>query len=844
MDAWYLSAKRIMACMLLLTLGLAKARAGADLWIPFLYVADNDVGHEYLPGDGVRISADVENLGDETADGYTLEYYAGDYVIGSESGGALAPGDEDGFDTACSLPDDMPPGAYWIYAEVTCPNDDNSGNDEGSAGRLIHVIKPVPPDIDIESVDAREGLYRPGDSIVVTVSIKAVGGHLTGSCDIDFYASADRTISTDDYKIGNSAIGGLNPGDSYADDFTCHLPSDMPSGHYYIGIIATYPTDGGSATKDAYDNSPVYVGIPSDLVVEAVDANDGAYVAGDQIGVYSLIKNVGEDLSTSYTVDFYISMDTTITSSDYAIGYVNRDGLPAGQQDSYNTTCRLPSNLATGHYYIGIIVTCANDNDTSNNVGYDATPVELVHPPGFVCGQITYKSRDERDYPVRYAHVDIFAADNDDDPLDDPLIAQTHTDEYGNYGVTVPKSTQGASNIYVRVLTEGVGGACPGTTSSIGSVKDDVFKDVYRLQSGLYPHPGDSFVVIDISAPSSGGEFMVYDSIVEAFAKAKAFFGVDLAKIAVYWPSSDDGTYYDPSSGIFVARGDRGDRDVIMHEYGHYIADTYKFAQGPIGENPIHFWDLDLRQYPVQRRDEEARNLAFRESWASLFSIATQYGDTRYPYSGDAKYQDVDEDSNEVFAVDLERGDDKRCTPGEFYENMNSCALWDIFDEHNDGYPDLLSDTSLTKIWTVIRGFRPDNIRAFWDSWFQVYDYEREMKYIFRHHEMSFPVPTTQAPPANSAPVADAGDDQTVEQTEADGAEVTLSGSGYDPDDDPLTYEWSWDGAIGIGATLTVILPVGVTTATLTVSDGELSSYDSVEITVVPTDPSTWLSPH
>lgn len=90
----------------------------------------------------------------------------------------------------------------------------------------------------------------------------------------------------------------------------------------------------------------------------------------------------------------------------------------------------------------------------------------------------------------------------------------------------------------------------------------------------------------------------------------------------------------------------------------------------------------------------------------------------------------------------------------------------------------------------------------------------------------------------NHPPVADAGPDQTVEQTTHAGAEVTLDGSGSsDPDDDPLTYLWtygSWSSDL-VNPTLT--LPLGTHAITLEVSDGTLTDTDTVDITVQDTTP-------
>jgi len=86
----------------------------------------------------------------------------------------------------------------------------------------------------------------------------------------------------------------------------------------------------------------------------------------------------------------------------------------------------------------------------------------------------------------------------------------------------------------------------------------------------------------------------------------------------------------------------------------------------------------------------------------------------------------------------------------------------------------------------------------------------------------------------NDAPVAEAGPEQIVEQTSPTGASVTLNGSGStDPDNDPLTYSWTWSGGSATGISPTVILPPGKTSVALTVNDGDLSSSpDYVTITV------------
>jgi hypothetical protein len=126
---------------------------------------------------------------------------------------------------------------------------------------------------------------------------------------------------------------------------------------------------------------------PPDLVVTSVDAvESGTYRPGDQIQVNYVMWNAGGQTSNSFTVDFYASTNTTITTSDYKIGSATYSGVQAGWTFSGADICQFPPNsfnsnpIPLGDYYIGIIVTCSNDSNPANNTGYDSDPVTVTAP--------------------------------------------------------------------------------------------------------------------------------------------------------------------------------------------------------------------------------------------------------------------------------------------------------------------------------------------------------------------------------------------------------------------------------------------------------------------------------
>ncbi len=125
------------------------------IWIgPFADLAiqtvETDIG-TYSPTDSIIVHTVIQNVGDYSSNGYTIDLYASkdttfaapDIHIGSFSSNPLPPGDSYRFDAACRLPAYVPQGDVYIGIVVTCPHEGNPENNQGYDPRAVTISHPA-----------------------------------------------------------------------------------------------------------------------------------------------------------------------------------------------------------------------------------------------------------------------------------------------------------------------------------------------------------------------------------------------------------------------------------------------------------------------------------------------------------------------------------------------------------------------------------------------------------------------------------------------------------------------------------------------------------------------------
>jgi subtilase family serine protease len=371
----------------------ARLLLAADLRPTFV-----DVPSNAARGSTISVNTAVANGGDSPTGTYTIRYYAssdatitsGDTLLKSVTRSGQNAGAVLQWSEAVTIPVGMAAGNYYIGVIVDATNavvESNETNNWRADSATIQIT--APPNIDLRAmlVDgpaAADG----GTNIAVTTAVRNQGTADSGSYTVWYYISTDANITTSDLRVKavtRPALGG-GAQQQWAESIT--VPANLATGNYYLGVVVD-PLN--TLTETAENNNvlaePTAIRItqPSliDLTVTNVDGPT-TNIRGTPMSVVSNVSNLGSAASGNFTVSYYLSADATINTADRLLKTVTRTSINANSNQQWTESITLPSAVAAGTYYIGMIVDPANsirERIETNNWRADTATVAVSVPP-------------------------------------------------------------------------------------------------------------------------------------------------------------------------------------------------------------------------------------------------------------------------------------------------------------------------------------------------------------------------------------------------------------------------------------------------------------------------------
>ena len=252
------------------------------------------------------------------------------------------------------------------------------------------------PDLAVSNVNAVGDPWVAGQTVTVDYTIQNIGSSSAVPSTTQIWISKDGVIdgNAGDRRVGTDAVGSLAAGGATTSrraSFTLPPRGDAfwTGDHSYtLGVYAD--TQGQVAEESEANNGGVDQvaisgtvsgggggGVGSvDLYGLSFNASPNSQDAGRSLDVDFIINNPLSGSSGAFAVAFYLSTNSTITTSDTLIGTYSVPNVPAFTPVQFSTQLILPPGGSSaygngdGDYFVGMIVDANNnvaEQDESNN---------------------------------------------------------------------------------------------------------------------------------------------------------------------------------------------------------------------------------------------------------------------------------------------------------------------------------------------------------------------------------------------------------------------------------------------------------------------------------------------
>jgi subtilase family serine protease len=315
------------------------------------------------PGFAIEISDTTLNQGVGASTQSTTSFYlSADYLlreedplIGSRVVPALAPGESNAALTTITLPLDLTPGTYRLFAKADGPSqvpEPNEFNNQRSVSIRIG------PDLAVSALSV-PGTAGAGGTVIVTETTKNQGASTAAASQTWFYLSANTRVDEGDVFLRTRPVRELNPDEIDIASTSLAIPPGTPSGSYYLLADA----DGAAGVTEAVETNNTRMAaikIGPDLGVSALSLPSRA-PSGGTIAVADTTRNSGGGNAGASTTAFYLSPDNKLDDGDVRLT-VDRpvNALAGGATSTATTTVTLPA-VAAGTWHV---IAAADVGDT------------------------------------------------------------------------------------------------------------------------------------------------------------------------------------------------------------------------------------------------------------------------------------------------------------------------------------------------------------------------------------------------------------------------------------------------------------------------------------------------
>ena len=337
-------------------------------------VVDSPAVTDSVPRTGASftLSATVRNQGNVRSDPTRLRYYrstdttitTSDTAVGSYVGGVNYLSASGSSDHEIDLTAPSTPGTYYYGACVDSVPGESDTTNNCSVAVTVEVVGR--PDLVVDTPTVSNSSPTAGATYSLSATVRNQGAVSSAATTLRYYRSTDSTISSSDSQVGFDQVGGLSASGTSTQSVSLTAPSTP--GVYYLGACVDNVTGESSLANNCSAAVAITV-VESpgpDLVVDTPTTPNSQPTVGTEFRIVVSVRNQGNAISSSTTLRFYRSTDSTITTGDQLIASRSVSALGISEEAYAYIDPRAPSTPGT-YYYGACVVSVSDESDTANN---------------------------------------------------------------------------------------------------------------------------------------------------------------------------------------------------------------------------------------------------------------------------------------------------------------------------------------------------------------------------------------------------------------------------------------------------------------------------------------------
>ena len=210
--------------------------------------------------------------------------------------------------------------------------------------------------------------------MTVSTATRNIGNATAAASTTKYWLSNNTTLDSSDIALGSVAIASLSAGAIKNSSLTFAYNSSWGTGTKYV----LFQADSGSTVAESNETNNIAFAtinvsaapvLRPDLTLVSQSATNAVTVGGN-VNIAVGTRNIGNGTAVASTTKYWLSNNTTLDSSDIALGSAAIAGLSAGGTQTSNLTFAYNSSWGTGTKYVLFQAdsgsTVSESNETNN----------------------------------------------------------------------------------------------------------------------------------------------------------------------------------------------------------------------------------------------------------------------------------------------------------------------------------------------------------------------------------------------------------------------------------------------------------------------------------------------